>query len=258
MTGLDSLTIHDPSRAVLWLLPEWLGRLSDSLTRLHLLDNCGSVTPGVLRSLAPPIRERVRSFALGISYSLTDDDVLDFLSQIPDIRHLDLRYYFQLKAPLTKPRLIHLRSFTVRHHSMFNRFEARFLCKWIRRIISSSPIETLRLISKDSEEAARQAVTLRFLDLGGAFVGLDSLRRLLGSCVSLEELHVASGEKVLRIFAEYAPRLTRLHTASFDICNVSRKKARAVAADEQLAGKIIRGGSPSLRRLVVNDICWEV
>lgn len=33
---LQKLTLRDPSRAILQILPDWLGRLSKSLTELHL------------------------------------------------------------------------------------------------------------------------------------------------------------------------------------------------------------------------------
>lgn len=36
ITGLSKLSIHSPTRAILDLLPDWLRRLSDSLTELHL------------------------------------------------------------------------------------------------------------------------------------------------------------------------------------------------------------------------------
>lgn len=36
ITGLESLTLHDPTRATLQLLPDWLRRLSTTLKNLHL------------------------------------------------------------------------------------------------------------------------------------------------------------------------------------------------------------------------------
>ena len=55
-------------------------------------DNCGSVTPGVLRSFLPHL-QAITSFALGLSYSLTDDDVFAFCEDLPSLRALELRYY---------------------------------------------------------------------------------------------------------------------------------------------------------------------
>ena len=37
IVGLGSLTLINPSRAILDLLPNWLSRLSDTLRELHLL-----------------------------------------------------------------------------------------------------------------------------------------------------------------------------------------------------------------------------
>lgn len=36
LTGLNSLTLYDPTRAILQLLPDWLGRLSSTIQSLHL------------------------------------------------------------------------------------------------------------------------------------------------------------------------------------------------------------------------------
>jgi hypothetical protein len=55
--------------------------------------NCGSVTPGVLRFLVPCLGS-IRSFSLGLSYSLEDGHVLEFLSQLPLLENLTLRYYW--------------------------------------------------------------------------------------------------------------------------------------------------------------------
>lgn len=37
ITGLRSLAVVDPNRAILDLLPDWLSRLSGTLRKLHLL-----------------------------------------------------------------------------------------------------------------------------------------------------------------------------------------------------------------------------
>lgn len=56
-------------------------------------DNCGSVTPGVLLSFAPHVRESLRRFTLGLSYSLTNEHVFFFVNQIPHLEWLQLQYY---------------------------------------------------------------------------------------------------------------------------------------------------------------------
>lgn len=108
---LRSLTLIDPNRAILDLLPDWLSRLSGTLRKLHLLvrtppyrriyfesrscrkDNCGSITPGVLQTIQPLVPQ-LESFALGLSYSLEDGHVLEFLSHLPRLQDLQLRYYW--------------------------------------------------------------------------------------------------------------------------------------------------------------------
>jgi hypothetical protein len=111
IAGLESLTVIDPGRKILDLLPGWLSRLSGTLRKLHLLvsaslfgahttwvtrlpkDNCGSITPGVLQTIQP-LAVRLQSFALGLSYSLEDGHILEFLSRLPRLQDLQLRYYW--------------------------------------------------------------------------------------------------------------------------------------------------------------------
>ena len=69
-----------------------LGHSHTQLTNSSFQDNCGSVTPGVLRSLIP-FGSNIRTFTLGLSYSLTHQDVFDFLEKLPNLRELDLQYY---------------------------------------------------------------------------------------------------------------------------------------------------------------------
>ena len=53
----------------------------------------------------------------------------------------------------------------------------------------------------------------------------------------------------------YASTICRLHTVSFNIKNVKRRK---IGLDTQKATEIIMQGLPYLRRLTVNDVQWEV
>ena len=61
-------------------------------TQYCVQNNCGSVTPGVLRSLAPPLIN-IRGFTLGLSYSLTNDDIFTFLNELTQLQDLQLYYY---------------------------------------------------------------------------------------------------------------------------------------------------------------------
>lgn len=49
IVGLESLTVIDPNRAVLDLLPDWLSRLSGTLRELHLLVSASFTRPISLR-----------------------------------------------------------------------------------------------------------------------------------------------------------------------------------------------------------------
>ena len=108
MRNLQSLSIEWPSRAILQVLPEWLDSLQGTLRTLRFTastmafslsvadspvqESCGSITPGVLRSFLPHM-SMMTSFSLGLSSSLTDDDVFPFWEGLPSLRILEFRYY---------------------------------------------------------------------------------------------------------------------------------------------------------------------
>ncbi|KAG5643186.1 hypothetical protein DXG03_001390 [Asterophora parasitica] len=209
---LCKLTLHSPGRLILNALPEWLERLSPTLIGLHLKDNCGSITPGVLNSFVPHIREHLRELTLGLSYSLTDDDVFTALTQIPNLERLQLLYYLQLSPPKTVLRLTRLRSFTFLVDTVpSTRSDALALCRWIKRIISNAPLEVLRLVCDDPSVTTahvpvdnivdhlvtKHHTTLRVLDLAETYVGLEATRAILTRCVGLEELCLAARREVL-------------------------------------------------------------
>ncbi|KAF9444948.1 hypothetical protein P691DRAFT_735742 [Macrolepiota fuliginosa MF-IS2] len=284
IAGLSKLSIHSPTRAILELLPEWLRKLSDSLTELHLKDNCGSVTPGVLKSIIPLLERNIRSLSLGLSYSLADEDVFAFLRCLTKLESVELRYYWQLKPPKSRPNLPNLRTFTACYaNRLQTRNEVRSLCKWIRRTISSSPIESLYIIQDDSSSSSpgdsdddesmrntganvsfrsiidhlccRHTDTLRVLYMPTAYVGVKSLKKLLGCCTELEEVYLCAGSHALTVFKKCAPSLTKLHTASFDIRNIRLSRRRVV--DMELVTAIMKHGPPLLRKFSVNGQTWE-
>ena len=57
-----------------------------------LQDGCDSVTPDILRSLLPHIRD-IRAFTLGLSHSLTINDIFSFLGELVYLETLQLRYH---------------------------------------------------------------------------------------------------------------------------------------------------------------------
>ena len=84
--------------------------------------------------------------------------------------------------------------------------DANALCTWVRRAISSAPLESLciscephvnygGMILDDlvSYLGQKHASTLRFLYLQH-FVGADGMRNLYESCVNLEELSVMTSK----------------------------------------------------------------
>ncbi|KAF8918376.1 hypothetical protein CPB85DRAFT_1281794 [Mucidula mucida] len=269
LSNLRSLTIKDASRAVLDVLPDWVSTMVPTLTELHLQDNCGSVTPGVLRNLEPHLGH-LKSFRLHLSYSLADKDVASFLEKLPSIESLSLQYYWQYAGIFsTSRRLLRLRSFSVRFLVIRRRAEADRLARWIRGVIYYSPLEQLR-ISCDAEKddsihllgvafdslidhlTGRHAGTLRHIDAPSAFVSIKTLKALLTKCQSLKILSISCGLNALHVLEECIDNLQVLHTVSFRIRHV---KERSYEVSDDTVRNIMRRSS--LRRMTVNAIYWE-
>lgn len=82
------------------------------------------------------------------------------------------------------------------------------MCKWIRRIVSHSPLECLEIICDDRDEnhrgphisydglidhlVSRHSNTLRVLLMRDAFVGTRKLKLLTDTCRSLEVISVSA------------------------------------------------------------------
>ncbi|KAI0742435.1 hypothetical protein C8Q80DRAFT_1188375 [Daedaleopsis nitida] len=268
LRDLESLTIVSPSRAILQRLPEWLVELRPTLRKLHLTNSCGSVTPGVLRSFLQPL-QNTTSFALGLSYSLTDDDVFQFWTDLPNLEDLEFRYYLQLRPSIT-PRLIRLRHFTVHYIPVMTRIDAAHMYKWVRRVISHAPLECLRLIPEFVTQggaavtfdpllehlAARHAQNLRVLDMKECFVGRTALIMLCKTCTNLEELNVAVSLETMRAFAEYSKDIRRLHTVELQVRNLKRTVLDQLDILE-VAETMIQSTS-SIRRVRINGTQFEV
>ncbi|KAF8182927.1 hypothetical protein BJ912DRAFT_977178, partial [Pholiota molesta] len=254
ITGLHSLTLLNPGRAILQLLPEWLERLSSTLRELHLKDNCGSVTPGVLKSFVPYVKDNLQAFTLGLSYSLTDENVFTFLGSLTQLRRLNLRYYWQMKQPLHLPRLTSLRSFTAIYYQIDTAMEVTDFSKWVRRAIAD--LRTLKSFIRcpvaydglvDSVIKKHWA-TLRVLDLGAAVVSIRKLKEMLSGC-----LHVLG---VFLAWGDFDPELARLRSVSFRLANAPHRFS--VDDVQGLVATIMQKSSFSaLRRLAINGITWE-
>ncbi|ESK93277.1 hypothetical protein Moror_14540, partial [Moniliophthora roreri MCA 2997] len=211
--NLIKLSLHDPTRAILQaLIPGWLDALSGTLTDLHLMGNCGSITPGVLRSAIPHL-ERICSFSIGLSYSLTDQDVFNALSQLPNLNTLRINYYLQNTSPPRFAPLRQLRALTVCHNRPETRRERDGLCKWIRKAVATSPLERLSL--EDESESGNEtsanlaldplidhlvaihAKRLKVLDMRLSFVGVEKFRFLCSQCTELEEMSLVVDRNAL-------------------------------------------------------------
>ncbi|XP_006455885.1 hypothetical protein AGABI2DRAFT_210518 [Agaricus bisporus var. bisporus H97] len=297
ITGLSKLSIHSPTRAILQLLSDWLRRLSDTLTELHLKDNCGSVTPGVLRSFMPLLERNIQSLSIGLSYSLTDEDIFSVLHHLQNLRKVELRYYWQLRQPRTLPRLARLRSFTGYHINYQTRYQVRFLCKWIRRTITSSPIESLHLIQDDPDQQLPESLDtsssssssfdfdndITILNNTGAYISFRSLVDHICSCHS-ETLKILDMKnefidiKSLKNLIGCLSELEEMHIcAGPHSLSVFKKHApsslyklhtasfnirnirssKRRVIDMELVTAIMRHGPPLLRRLSVNGQSWE-
>ncbi|KAJ7482184.1 hypothetical protein B0H11DRAFT_2232414 [Mycena galericulata] len=276
--GLRELALKSPSRAILQLLPDWLTRLP-TLRELHLTSNCGSITPGILRSFVP-LLTHITAFSLGLSYSIADDDLFDFLAQLPCLETAQLQHYLalqQFKAPSDGAPLKRLRSLTVLHRVSpsdddEDEDESR-LCAWVLRAISGAPIQQIRLRSSDDfdddmdTDSAPRAFdellahlahenprTLKTLDLGAFLVSAPALSALCTACgATLEELGFALDRASFESFASLLPTtLPRLHTAALKV--YSPRQPFSVSVED--AARIMQS-SAALRRLAVNGLRTE-
>ncbi|KZT05087.1 uncharacterized protein LAESUDRAFT_656763 [Laetiporus sulphureus 93-53] len=267
ISGLKALCIQNPTRAILQLLPNWLGKLTSSLRGLHLVDNCGSITPGVLRSFVPHLF-KIEALSLGLSYSLTDFDVFTFLEEMTSLVSLDLRYYLQLRQPPKSPRLDHLRSLTVRYTPVNNAKHATRLCKWTRMVIEHAPLVELRLVCTEEDRGSsvnfdgllahlshKHAKVLRILRMDKAFVGRKALRHLCSCCENLEELAIAISGDLLHHLPELFTSLRNLHTIRIETRNAKRSR---VFLDTDQAREFIVSCPDRLRRLAMDGMFWEV
>ncbi|KAJ7206035.1 hypothetical protein GGX14DRAFT_367657 [Mycena pura] len=257
--GLERLDLQCPNRLILNRLPSWLTRLN-RLRELHLTSNCGSVTPGVLRTIAP-LLTNVSALSFGLSYSVTDDDLFGFLAQLPCLQSAQLQHYLAQRDSQMR----RLRSLTVHHSPTDDSDNIERLCAWVRRAIYGAPIERLQLCCDEFDESAfaprcfdalvndfvsANAVTLHMLDLGGWLISASVVSSLFDACAALAEFSAAIDKPGYLEFARRAPAMTRLHTAVLRIYDVG------ISVSIEDATQLMR--SSALRRLTINDLKAEV
>ncbi|KAJ7468685.1 hypothetical protein FB451DRAFT_379180 [Mycena latifolia] len=262
IVGLRTLELKSPSRAILQLLPDWLGRLT-SLKELHMTSNCGSVTPWVLRSFLPFLGN-ITAFSFGLSYSITNDDLFDFLGQLPCLEIAQLQHYLQFKPSEISSPMTRLRSLTVLHHPADDPDNVDRICDWVLRAISGSHIERIQLCCDefdDSDSAPRSfdaliehlsrmhSQTLRVLDLSGWLISESSVSLLFETCVRLEEFNSALDLPGFELFKSLVPTMKHLHTAALQVYD-------AFSLTSEDADWIMQS-SHALRRLSVNDLRTE-
>jgi len=161
------------------------------------------VTPGVLGSFVPHVANSLEAFTLGLSFSLTDDDVFTFLGSLSKLKDVHLWYYWQMKPPRHQPQLTFLHSFTATYADIDTKRGVDDFGKWIRRAITGSPnIQILRLLTKSSDTTPcnlsydgvvdhlvkKHSATLKVLDMASCLVAVYKLKEFLSTCLALEEL----------------------------------------------------------------------
>ena len=112
--------------------------------------------------------------------------------------------------PSIVPQLKDLRHLTVQYTNVDTREDAAYLYKWLRRVISYAPLESLHLVCDNEVFGASPAFdslvehlytkhfrTLRVLDMRDCFVGKRALKELCARCTELEELSISITSDVL-------------------------------------------------------------
>ena len=93
---------------------------------------------------------------------------------------------------------------------MQTRREVLALCKWIRMVISASPIERIRIICDDEYIGAnisydsiadhlikKHAGSLRVVDFRMAYIGVHAAEALFKTCLQLEEFCISTGKNAV-------------------------------------------------------------
>jgi hypothetical protein len=112
--------------------------------------------------------------------------------------------------------LSQLRKFTALYAGAQAKREILRLCKWMRNVVSSSPLEDLTVICDNGNNddanntgpnisfdsivdhlSKKHAKTLRFLDLRSSYVGTTALKALLSTCLNVEVIYVSASKDAL-------------------------------------------------------------
>ncbi|KAI0684576.1 hypothetical protein BC835DRAFT_1389261 [Cytidiella melzeri] len=218
--GLERLVIEDPTRAILNVLPDWLSVLRGTFKGLHLKNNCGSVNPGVLKQISPSVSE-LTSFTLGLSYSIDNNDLFEFLSQMHNLISLELRYYLQQKPLSSQPELRLLKHLKVYYGDIdVSDSNDSILCTWIRNLslhLKQHQLDNLyEYLSKNHSQTLRTfklaqlADTTRCVLLEHIEFSRTEFFQMVSSCQNLHTIRVSNVSLVLQLMDYGKSRLRRL------------------------------------------------
>ncbi len=111
--------------------------------------------------------------------------------------------------PAHAPRLSRLQRLTVHCQYVMTTRDAAYLYKWVRRVVTYAPLESLRLVCEHQPSGAAPSfdpllehiiarhARLRILDLREFLVGWKTLTRLCDRCPELEDLFVTVSPAIL-------------------------------------------------------------
>lgn len=274
VTGLRSLTLDQPNRLVLELLPNWL-ESSPPLTKLYLISRRGSVPLDLLQSCSPRLSS-LQSLAICLSHIFINEGLLTLLSELYELQELRIQCYqpVQTRSLNRGPRLRRLKYLQVVHPLTEMRHEAIGLDTFIRLVISGAPLEELHvqkltqshyrlartyfgpLARHDSLIAhlvVRHAKTLRVLNMEECYVSWKALCAI-DQCTHLEQLRVGiNGYQLPNV-----PKLLNgMHVLS-QICIRTRNiKQPNLKWDDSHATKFFDDSPSSVQYLQVNLNRWR-
>ncbi|KAI0790117.1 hypothetical protein BC629DRAFT_1511447 [Irpex lacteus] len=277
--GLESLAIDNPNRTYREVLPGWVEKLAGTLRGLHLQSDCGSITPGVLTLLKPHVRH-LRAFTLGLSYSITNDDLFAFLECMPELEELDVRYYLQNKPPPSVPPtfLTNLKSLTLRYApgDVDTPTSITQLRSWLSSLLSHShshshTLESVRILRAKgySGERCQLGNVLRDLSkneqlkdvvIPRGFVDVEAVKELSERCGGLEEMWVDTESRVLLQIPEIVASCPHIHTLVFRLTGRFTGGPRnldALSFVQSSMEDVVRTRKGRLRRVVVNNYAFE-
>jgi len=192
LDNLQSLTLGQPSRAVLAQIGPWIEKFTRPLQNL-CISNGTKVEPETILPLIPSFRN-LKRFALGRGHKLSRTNLLRVVANMPNIESLDLFYdnfIIDVGDPLpTLAACTRLSELTVRHQGVSGMRPFVTLTAWLTILVIPSRLTSLTIISDDGKLCMNandfvaclprtQSMNLQILRVSGfLFNGLD-LRTVL-------------------------------------------------------------------------------